>query len=70
MTVADKTIVNKQISVTVLDVEYGSSPVPEGTFAEMWDGDETWAYVRTVWMVEIHGVRAPKTVGSYLVSFL
>lgn len=56
VTVADKTIVDKQISVTVPDVEYGSSPVPEGTFAGNVDGDETWL-TRTVWMVEIHGVR-------------
>ena len=68
VTVADKTIVGKQISVTVPDVEYGSSPVPEGTFAGDVDGDETWAYTYSVDGGNTWSTEAPKTVGSYLVK--
>ena len=68
VTVADKTIVDKQISVTVPDVEYGSSPVPEGTFAGNVDGDETWAYTYSVDGGNTWSTEAPKTVGSYLVK--
>ena len=68
VTVADKTIVDKQISVTVPDVEYGSSPVPEGTFAGNVDGDEAWAYTYSVDGGNTWSTEAPKTVGSYLVK--
>ena len=68
VTVADKTIVDKQISVTVPDVEYGSSPVPKGTFAGNVDGDETWAYTYSVDGGNTWSTEAPKTVGSYLVK--
>lgn len=68
VTVADKTIVDKQISVTVPDVKYGSSPVPEGTFAGNVDGDETWAYTYSVDGGNTWSTEAPKTVGSYLVK--
>ncbi|MBT9790993.1 hypothetical protein GPK90_17010 [Clostridium sp. MCC344] len=68
VTVADKTIVDKQISVTVPDVEYGSSPVPEGTFAGNVDGDESWAYTYSVDGGNTWSTEAPKTVGSYLVK--
>lgn len=68
VTVADKTIVDKQISVTVPDVEYGSSPVPEGTFAGNVDGDETWAYTYSVDGGNTWSTEAPETVGSYLVK--
>ena len=68
VTVADKTIVDKQIFVTVPDVEYGSSPVPEGTFAGNVDGDETWAYTYSVDGGNTWSTEAPKTVGSYLVK--
>ena len=68
VTVTDKTIVDKQISVTVPDVEYGSSPVPEGTFAGNVDGDETWAYTYSVDGGNTWSTEAPKTVGSYLVK--
>ena len=68
VTVADKTIVDKQISVTVPDVEYGSSPVPEGRFAGNVDGDETWAYTYSVDGGNTWSTEAPKTVGSYLVK--
>lgn len=68
VTVADKTIVDKQISVTVPDVEYGSSPVPGGTFAGNVDGDETWAYTYSVDGGNTWSTEAPKTVGSYLVK--
>lgn len=68
VTVADKTIVDKQISVTIPDVEYGSSPVPKGTFAGNVDGDETWAYTYSVDGGNTWSTEAPKTVGSYLVK--
>ena len=68
VTVADKTIVDEQISVTVPDVEYGSSPVPEGTFAGNVDGDEAWAYTYSVDGGNTWSTEAPKTVGSYLVK--
>ena len=68
VTVADKTIVDKQISVTVPDVEYGSSPVPEGTFEGNVDGDVSWAYTYSVDGGNTWSTEAPKTVGSYLVK--
>lgn len=68
VTVADKTIVDKQISVTIPDVEYGSSPVPKETFAGNVDGDETWAYTYSVDGGNTWSTEAPKTVGSYLVK--
>lgn len=68
VTVADKTIVDKQISVTVPDVEYGSSPVPEGTFAGNVDGDVSWAYTYSVDGGNTWSTETPKTVGSYLVK--
>lgn len=68
VTVADKTIVDEQISVTVPDVEYGSSPVPEGTFAGNVDGDEAWAYTYSVDNGNTWSEDAPKPVGSYLVK--
>ena len=68
VTVADKTIVDKQISVTVPDVEYGSSPVPEGKFAGNVDGDVSWAYTYSADGGNTWSTEAPKTVGSYLVK--
>ncbi len=68
VTVADKTIVDKQIFVTVPDVEYGSSPVPKEHLREMWM-EMRHGLTRTVWMVEIHGVRKHrKQWESYLVK--